>query len=106
MRVLMAGLLAVSAMGISPALAQLDDPLSEYQQPGMNLPDPVADNGTHFSPSVATAGTANAGPTLASVNPDIKGCSTLNPCALATPALDNAAPRRQVSDRAKANSSS
>lgn len=106
MRVLIAGLVAISAMGIVPASAQLDDPLSEYQQPGMNLPDPSADNGTHFSPTVATAGIANAGPALTSVRPDNKGCSTLNPCALPTPALNNPAPSRQVSGRAKSNSSS
>ena len=106
MRVLMAGLTAILAMGISPVFAQQDDPLSEYQQPGMNLPDPVPNNGAHFSASVATAGTANAGPTLTSVSPDNKGCSTLNPCALPTPALDNLAPRPQVARRAKANSAS
>jgi hypothetical protein len=96
--------------GMSPVWAQDNNPqnndsLSEYQDPGMKLPDPVADNGTHFAPAIATAGTADAGPTLDAVRTDTKGCSALNPCAAHNPTLENALPRRQASG-AKTNSSS
>ncbi len=107
MRFWIAGIcLATIAMAqTSPAWAQQDDPLSEYQQPGINLPDPVANNGTHFAPSTATAGTADAGPTLDMVRTDNKGCNALNPCAVLNPVLNDTAPRRQASG-AKSSSSS
>ena len=108
MRLWIAGifLATVAAAGLSPAWAQDDDPLSEYHQPGIDLPDPVANNGTHFAPSAATVGTANAGPTLTQVQTDTQGCSAVNPCALSNPALGSIAPPRQLSSRARSSSSS
>lgn len=87
--------LAFAAGGALPALARI-----EYSDPV--TPDPVQDNGVYFDPAAATAGTAIAGLTLNSIAADAAGndknCTTRNPCALATPALDELPPALRQSE--------
>lgn len=83
--------------------AAWSDPLPSTS-PDMVLPDPVPDKDLSFPPGIATAGTADPGMALDRVTAGgRKGCSPVNPCAVAPPALESvvtptaekAAPRRR-----------
>ena len=66
------------------------------------LPAPDPAQAVHFPPGTATAGVAAIGPALDRVDITTHDCSPLNPCALATPAISDAAlpkPRQQVGER-------
>ena len=50
------------------------------------LPDPVLSKSARFPAGAATAGVAQIGPALDTAEVHARGCSALNPCALAAPA--------------------
>jgi hypothetical protein len=69
-----------------PALAQtgpLDDappsPASSFS----------SQDSPNFSPAAATAGTADAGHQLSTIETRLKNCSALNPCAAPPPSLEH-----------------
>jgi hypothetical protein len=76
----------VQAAGCGASLA------AAIQDPNMVvLPDPDPARAVHFPASTATAGVAHIGPALDRARIGTHDCSALNPCALATPALSDAA---------------
>lgn len=79
---LLTALIMTAACGAARAAA--------IQDPDMVvLPDPNPATAVHFPPGAATAGAARISPALdEAVSQD---CSARNPCALATPALSDAA---------------
>lgn len=84
-------LLALTAAPLAKA-----DPLTSTTPDGV-LPDPAPDNGTSFSPGIATAGAADPGVTLQhAMAMDRKGCSPANPCAVVPPALNGTSPVRRT----------
>ena len=96
-KVLCLALALTGASGFAyPVLA--DDPLGESTgSDPTNFPDPVLNKNLVLPASLATAGTADASPTLsASPAPPRPtqgaGCTPLNPCAMPTPALDGLSP--------------
>lgn len=88
--ILMLAFISAAAGGVSAALAQ-DNSLSVYKEP--DLPDPVANNGVHFDPALATAGTAVAGAPVTSIKPGAD-CKPSNSCAVPPPALQALTARR------------
>lgn len=92
-------LLTVLAMAVGCS----DGQAAPIQNPDMVvLPAPDPAQAVHFPPGTATAGVAAIGPALDRVDITTHDCSPLNPCALATPAISDAAlpkPRQQVGER-------
>ncbi len=73
--------LSLQAAGCGAALA------AAIENPDMVvLPDPDLSKAARFPAGAATAGVAHIGPALDDVEVHTRGCSALNPCALATPA--------------------
>jgi hypothetical protein len=76
--------MAISLAAAFPAMA---DPLADPQPlPAAKIP---AHAGPNFSPSAATAGTADAGHQLSTIEAHLKNCSPLSPCAAPPPSLDH-----------------
>ena len=79
-----------AALSLAAAFPAMADPLANPQ------PLPVAKFSAHagpnFSPSAATAGTADAGHQLSTIEAHLKNCSALSPCAAPPPSLDHLGP--------------
>jgi hypothetical protein len=68
-----------------------EGPLGDPLPPAVQ--DPSLSSSHYFPASLTTAGVADAGPALGSVNrgrTGAVGCNAMNPCAVPSPALDHA----------------